>query len=136
MKKILLAIWQFPQFLLGRLLLKLTEKNISGKTRVEIATIRLWKRRGFLSGISLGDNVFLYEDDCGLDAIGHELGHSRQSQILGPLYLLVVGVPSAVFNNLWDRTFHKKWTPRERYLWYYSRFPEKWADELGGVRRK
>ena len=30
--------------------------------------------------------------------IKHECGHSRQSDILGPLYLIVIGVPSVIHN--------------------------------------
>jgi hypothetical protein len=51
------------------------------------------------------------------------------------LYLLAVGIPSGVFNNLWDRLFHRNWDAAKRHVWYYSRYAEKWADALGGVAR-
>jgi hypothetical protein len=49
--------------------------------------------------------------------------------------VIVIGIPSAVFNNLWDRLVHKKWPSTDRLKWYYNRYPEKWADKLGGVTR-
>lgn len=52
----------------------------------------------------------------------------------GWFYLLIIGIPS-VINNIWDRTFHKNWNRKRRLEWYYSRYPEKQADELGGVAR-
>ena len=64
--------------------------------------------------------------------IRHEgIGHPRQSRMLGPLYLLVIGLPSllhAAFNgvlNCCDR--HPEG--------YYHFYTEKWADRLGGVKR-
>jgi hypothetical protein len=54
--------------------------------------------------------------------------------ILGWLYLPLVGLPS-IIGNIWDRLFHKKWSSDRREKWYYSRYPENWADKLGGVIR-
>ena len=65
----------------------------------------------------------------------HEYGHSRQSLYLGPLYLPIIGIYSAVFCNLWDRLLHKKWDGGKRRKWYYSRWTEAWADRLGKVKR-
>lgn len=62
----------------------------------------------------------------------HEWGHTRQSRLLGPLYLPVVGVPSsarAVYAFFYRELTGRKW---ERY---YAGYPENWADELGGVER-
>jgi hypothetical protein len=66
--------------------------------------------------------------------VRHELGHSLQSRYLGPLYLFVVGIPS-IYGNLVNRGKHRNWTASEKALWYYNRFPENWADKLGGVKR-
>jgi len=85
-------------------------------------------------GVSLGRYILL---DEGYDETDrkHENGHSVQSYAWGPMYLLTIGVPSAVFNNLWDRLFHKGWSIERRHEWYYNRYPEKQADALGGVKR-
>jgi hypothetical protein len=85
-------------------------------------------------GASLGRYIFMdqrYTDEDWK----HEYGHSRQSLHWGPLYLPAIGIPSAVFNNLWDRIFHKYWPDADRHIWYYNRYPEKQADKLGGVSR-
>ena len=88
-----------------------------------------------ISGFALGKYICL-PDSYNLNlTVPHEGGHTLQSEKLGWLYLPIVGISSAIFNNLWDRWFHKKWPGEKRYKWYYNRFPEKWADELGSVKR-
>jgi hypothetical protein len=61
----------------------------------------------------------------------HEYGHTRQSEMLGPSYLLVVGIPSL------SKVLYSKWY-RKKYgcKWanYFNAFPESWADKLGGVK--
>jgi hypothetical protein len=133
-KKILLYVWQLPQHLLGLLLIKITGacKTNSFFSPAEACVYRQSKYKGW--GISLGRYIILH-DYYDTDTEYHELGHSVQSVWFGPLYLLAIGIPSALFNNLWDRLFHKKWAPEKRLKWYYSRWPEKQADKLGGVTR-
>ena len=57
----------------------------------------------------------------------HEYGHTRQSLLLGPFYLPLIGLPSLIWNRLpyfrRQRKAHKKA--------YYAFFPERWANELG-----
>ena len=135
MKEVLLYVWQLPQHLLGLLVwgvLRAAGKILAadGRDGKRLVTVDVpgW-------GVSLGRYVFMdrrYRDTDWK----HEFGHCVQSKRLGPLYLIAIGIPSAVFNNLWDRLFHKHWTPERRIKWYYSRYPEKQADRLGGVKRK
>jgi hypothetical protein len=128
-------IWQLPQNLLGFMLsrnyvLKHACISRNGKWVVYFKPF-------FRSGISLGNYIILDYWYCGRDSrqiIYHEYGHSRQSLILGWLYLPLVGLPS-IIGNIWDRLFHKKWSSDRREKWYYSRYPENWADKLGGVIR-
>ena len=54
--------------------------------------------------------------------------------MLGIMYLLIIGM-SSFLRNIYDRIFHKKWLLTDRMTWYYSGFPEKQADKLGGVER-
>lgn len=90
-------------------------------------------------GVSLGKYIILdykgYHKRHVPNTYNHEHGHQKQSLYLGPLYLIIVGLVSALCNNVWDRLFHRKWSSRKRNKWYYSRFPENWADKLGGVSR-
>jgi hypothetical protein len=89
------------------------------------------------AAISLGHVVFWSRESNRWHEVdernrSHELGHAVQSRLLGPLYLPIVGVPSsarAIYALLYRELRGQKW-PR-----YYPRFPEKWADELGGVAR-
>jgi len=134
-KEVLLYIWQLPQHLLALLLIKITGACKSGSffSLVEARVYRQSKYKGW--GISLGRYIILH--DCyDTDTEYHELGHSVQSVWFGPLYLPVIGLPSAIGNNLWDRIFHRHWPAEKRHRWYYSRWPEKQADRLGGVTRE
>ena len=135
MKKVLLWLWQFPQHLLAGIIfcclryLKRVDKVI--KTNIG-NTFILTNTPGW--GVSLGRYIFM-DKAYGAVEFDHERGHSKQSLYWGPLYLILIGIPSAVFNNLWDRLFHKSWPPEKRTGWYYNRYPEKQADRLGGVIR-
>jgi hypothetical protein len=136
-KEIFLYIWQLPQHLLafilwGILLLNKKVINTMNDDQTPKNVFIKIEAKGF--GVSLGRYIFLDAHYGDID-YRHEKGHSRQSIYLGPLYLLVVGIPSAVFNNLWDRLFHKKWSINKRHQWYYSRYPEAWADKLAKVSR-
>ncbi len=57
----------------------------------------------------------------------HEYGHTIQSLILGPLYLIVIGIPSTLWGFL--PYYNKK--RKEQGLSYFSFFTEKWANALG-----
>jgi hypothetical protein len=136
MKTILLYIWQLPQHLLGLLLIKV----LKAERHYYIRRYYLFERNNrfsrFISGISLGNYILLSSNNDDENTIKHENGHSIQSLYLGPLYLLVIGLPSMLFNNLWDMIFHTRWSFASRNEWYYNRYPEKWADKLGGVKRQ
>ncbi len=82
-----------------------------------------WK---YLSGLSLGAYRFISEYS-GYETARHEYGHTVQSHILGWLYLLVIGLPSIVWNVL-----HRH-IKRLSQISYYSFYTEAWANILGGV---
>lgn len=136
MIKVLVWVWQFPQNLIGFLLTRKykykSTRNVNGKW------INVYFKPFFRSGVSLGDFIILDYYHCGRacsrQAFAHEYGHSRQSLILGWFYLPLVGLPS-IMGNVWDRLFHRNWTGEQREKWYYNRYPENWADRLGGVVR-
>jgi hypothetical protein len=137
-KKIMVVIkwvWQFPQNLVGFLL---TRKYYMKSSRTTLdGRVTIYFKPFFRSGVSLGDYIILDKWYVGRDCVKtvcHEHGHQKQSMILGWFYLPLVGLPS-ILGNIWDRLFHKKWTNQRREKWYYNRYPEKWADLLGGVIR-
>lgn len=139
--RILLFIWQLPQNLAGLgIILWHRIRGLECERREDYG-IKWYRCKKIMDcGISLGDYIFMDLDTLRSYSLKmelrHEHGHQIQSRILGPFYLPVVGLSSAVFNNLWQRLFQKKWSAWRRYRWYYSRWPENWADRLGKVDRK
>lgn len=57
----------------------------------------------------------------------HEYGHTVQSLILGPLYLIVMGIPSTLWGFLPSCAKKRK----ENQVSYFSFFTESWANALG-----
>lgn len=132
MNSILLYLWQLPQNLLGFLLLAIYN---NAKRVDDFEDVCVYKTNKMLSGVSLGKYIILHPL-CFTDetTLKHEYGHCLQSRRLGWLYLIVIGLPS-LLGNIYDRLFHKNWDCEEAYKWYYNQLWEKWADELGGVKR-
>lgn len=64
------------------------------------------------------------------DLLRHEYGHTIQSMILGPLFLLVIGLPSIIWAGLFAgyRQKHK--------VSYYAFYTERWADRISKIERK
>ncbi len=94
--------WGFPQTLLGFYIFSFNYNQYPGKQWLEAQ-----KR---------------------MDA--HEWGHSIQSLIFGPAYLLVIGLPSIL------RGFSSHWHNKNDTWEYYGGFPENWADKIGEVQRQ
>ena len=124
--KILLFIWELPQNLVG-LVIYIIEKRkgeYSYKYR-DNRTVTYWH---LTSGISLGSFIFVNKWATN-ETIKHEFGHTKQSKMLGWLYLLVIGLPSLI----WAGCFEKY---RQKHnISYYSFYTERWADDLGEVVR-
>jgi hypothetical protein len=122
-------VWQLPQHLLAVVLLLIYRRHIV-ETRLHNTSIVFICDKFMSAGISLGNFIFLTERSVFYDknVIAHEYGHSLQSYMFGLLYLLIIGIPSLI-NNLRSRT---NADIRKRY---YKLYPERWADQLGGVVR-
>jgi len=118
-----LLIWQLPQIVIGLiLLLKLSlSKGITHRDTYHHKYIFFGPQCP--TGLSLGIFVFV-QSSTTKAIIRHELGHCKQSEILGPLYLLIVGIPSVTMNLLSQH--NERFRSR-----YFQRFPENWADRLG-----
>lgn len=124
MKEILLYIWCLPQNLLG-LALRLFYKGNDSDDKGLVVVRRSLKMQG---GISLGRYIIV--NQFARDkTLYHEIGHCKQSMMLGPLYLLVIGIPSLVWAGLYG------WIVKPSVNGYYRFFTEKWADKLGNVKR-
>ena len=120
----LLYIWQLPQNLLGLLLVVILRPEIG----YDFDGARLYYATRMRGGISLGRYIIVrYElKDYTGNTERHEYGHHLQSVYLGPLYLIVIGLPSLLWAAWWDEG---------RARSYYSFYTESWADILGGVNR-
>lgn len=110
--------WGLPQSLLGLLLLLRYRRR--PRRLYRDALLVDWGKPG---GISLGFVFFTGRQKLA----PHEYGHTRQSLLLGPLYLPVVGLPSFLWANL--PVFRR--LRRERGLPYSRLFCERWADRWG-----
>ena len=97
------------------------------------AIVTGWHKR---TGVSLGLFVFVPDEpgegkklpltERSGKMLIHEYGHTIQSLMLGPLYLFIIGIPSA----LWCSLPYCKKMRKVRRISYYSFYPEKWADRL------
>ena len=95
--ELLLYIWQLPQNLLGLIVLAVVGVNVPYDirgNRYRWPSSFVYFSNRISGGISLGQYVILSSRYVGdVNAWYHERGHHLQSMILGPLYLLVIGIP-------------------------------------------
>ena len=117
-----LWLWQLPQNLIGLLLVWI----LSPEASIDFGYAEAFFATRMRGGISLGCYVIIRAGGGNPSTLLHELGHCRQSRMLGPLYLLVIGLPSL----LWAAAFKPR--PGRSYYDFYT---ESWADRLGGVKR-
>ena len=122
---ILQVLWGFPQTLAGFMLflayVHYPHANFHG------AIVTRWPRE---SSVSLGLFIFvsgnIVEPKRFLRIASHEYGHCIQSLILGPFYLLVIGLPSFLWAMI---PAARRWRTRNAYD-YYRFFTERSADYL------
>ena len=117
--KLLKYIWCLPQLILGFIVMLVT------RAKKDKRGLYIWNSN---YGLSLDSFVFVNKN-ASENTIKHEQGHTKQSRILGPLYLFVIGIPSAVWCHFFEG-YRKK-----NNISYYDFYCEKWADKLGGVER-
>ena len=122
--EILLYAWQLPQNLIGLLLVLILQPEES----YDMDGCRLYYATRMRGGISLGRYVIVrsWMKDYTGNTERHELGHAKQSRMLGWFYLFVVGIPSILWAAWWNEGRNRS---------YYSFYTERWADHLGGVNR-
>jgi hypothetical protein len=131
MKEFLWWIWQLPQHVLAYFLMlyfSITGGFSRRRYTGMYGVILFWVKKPI--GISLGEYIFLYEGNHDNPEVQwHEYGHTIQSRMLGPLYLIVVGLPSITMNIL------SRWKVIDPTR-YYERWPESWADRLGAIKKE
>ena len=113
--------WGLAQNAIGLVVFALLGR---GKTRrLGGAAVRSWNLKGSLS---LGMFI-LMDRGHGDRVLVHEYGHTIQSLILGPLYLLVIGIPSLLWASLPALEKYRRKTGKT-YYWLYC---ERWANYAG-----
>lgn len=123
LKQVGLYIWQLPQNLVGLVVLCFC----GHKEKCSVAGIDFYYSKTFPGGISLGRYIIIGSKNS--DTVKHEHGHQIQSMYLGPLYLLVVGLPSIIWAGLYGSVIPYS------HNGYYRFYTESWADKLGKVER-
>lgn len=93
-----------------------------------------WK---YGSSLSLGMFIFITENPYYISKFSpkesknmllvHEYGHTVQSLLLGPLYLIVIGIPSL----LWAALPYFRRIRKEKRISYYSLYTERRANAWG-----
>ena len=123
-KNLLMWLWQFPQNMLALCIEGILceaayrEGIVGGNTMIY---------NDVLPTMSLGSYIFV-DTMSSQKSIQHEVGHSKQSNILGPLYLIVIVIPSLLHNivHYLCSKIGIKWN-------YYSFYTESWANKLVGI---
>lgn len=116
--------WGLPQTVLGLILFLINIRKKHYFFKGAVATE--WHRS---SGISLGLFIFVPGESDKYTKeklLYHEYGHTIQSIILGPLYLMVIGIPSLVWFNVF----------KYKNLKFYTKFyTEAWAESIGNKQK-
>ena len=118
---ILTWIWCFPQMLCGLIVAVFTKaKRVGDHYEYNVRS----------GSLSLGTYIFLSPfGKMNKLTLMHEKGHTKQSYILGWLYLIVIGIPSAIWCGCFKNYRYKNG------ISYFSFYTEKWADKLAGITR-
>ena len=123
-KNLILFIWQLPQHIVALIYfgyLVMMCKDLGIDSRYKQAIVIPCVMRG---AVTLGNYVFVGLNSEYRKTVKHELGHTIQSKILGPLYLIVIGIPSITYCGL------RRLFPSLRKKNYYNFYTEKWANNL------
>lgn len=120
-KNLLMWLWQFPQNMLALCIEGILceaayrEGIVGGNTMIY---------NDVLPTMSLGNYIFVNTMFSNTD-IKHSHGHSKQSRILGPLYLVVIGIPSLLHLIVYNIC------SKIGFSWdYYKFYTELWANKL------
>ena len=123
-------IWQLPQNLLGMLYKDCISDDIITRVNCDATDYECYLTRNG-GGVTLGRYIFISQNYTDLsNVILHEIGHTKQSRILGPLYLIIIGIPSISWAGL------RRLIPALKKINYYSLYTESWANKLMGLNKE
>ena len=123
-------IWQLPQNLLGMLYKDCISDNIITRVNCDDTDYECYLTR-YGGGVTLGRYIFVNQNYTDLsNVILHEIGHTKQSRILGPLYLIIIGIPSISWAGL------RRLIPTLKKINYYWFYTESIANKLMGLNKE
>ena len=116
--------WGFTVNLAGLLVFLCCRKHFQSKTFRNAIVTYLPGNRG---GLSLGIFIFLSVRDTREDSrlCAHEYGHTIQCLLLGPLYWVVIAIPSVIWYHFFAGYRKKRGIP------YDALYCEHWATAWG-----
>lgn len=116
-KFIVKFLWELPSNLLAVLLfffLGVDGFEFDKQRGIVVVTM------SYQGGLTLGCFIFVSKECRNL--LPHEYGHIRQGWVTGPLYLLIIGIPSLIWCLIYKST-------GKPYDWFYT---ERWLmDDKG-----
>ena len=122
-------IWQLPQNILGSLYKEYISDNIITRVNYDATDYECYLTNSG-GGLTLGRFIFVNQHFVDLEeTILHEIGHVKQSRILGPLYLIIIGIPSISWAGL------RRLIPALKKINYYWFYTENWANKLMGLNK-
>ncbi len=139
-RKILFYFWQFTyaliQNIMGLCMLAFYKIKGSESEVFHNAVVTYIDRKNF-GGVSLGMFIFINKNVTGdrrHDMRIHEYGHTVQSLILGPVWLLVIALPSFIWCGFPPLIKLRK----KKNISYYRLYCEGWANLCGlfGTKEK
>ena len=123
-------IWQLPQNILGSLYKEYISDNIITRVNYDATDYECYLTRNG-GGVTLGRYIFVNQNYKDLtNVILHERGHVKQSRILGPLYLIIIGIPSITWAGL------RRLIPALKKINYYWFYTESIANKLMGLNKE
>ena len=122
--EILKYFWQLPQLIAALIYYWYLKRKDEILDTCTCQGAIVFIKRKSCDSVTLGNHIFLSPRATDT-TVRHEWGHTRQSLTLGPLYLIVIGIPSII----WAAT-HRIIAPNKPYDWFYT---EAWANKLGDV---
>lgn len=131
MLKVWMLIWQLPQYLISLLFWIVLRPFLVYRFKHNEVLVYAWRWRS-LGSLSIGFLIIISErNDLGepiseismMRTLQHEYGHTIQSQIVGPFFLLAIGIPSFI-----RAIYFTIFQPNKGY---YDIIFEKTADDLG-----
>ena len=124
--------WGLPVNLISGMIFLVLEAKGCDHSRFFHAFITYIPCASLRGGMSLGIFIFVavkrgepIEKCWNRDSSIHEYGHTYQALLLGPLYWLVIGLPSIIWRYFFD-AYRKK-----NDVSYYKLYCESWANRWG-----